>query len=121
MTQSITTRRWQPATPPSARRELRERRDTLAWGRAVSERDAEQAERNAQAAYERARRAAAAAADSLEESALLHERVAKVMEGADGDNSHHPDADHEDAAGHREEARVDRQFAAEKRREAASE
>ena len=78
--------------------ELRERLDTLAWGRAVSERDAERAERNAQAAYERARRAASAAADSLEESALLHERVAKVMEGTDGGNSQHPDADHDEAA-----------------------
>jgi hypothetical protein len=101
--------------------ELRERRDALANGITVSEKDAEEAELKARAAHDRARRAATAAADSLEESALLHERVARVMDGADGWNSPHSDGDHEEAARHREEARVDRHFAAQKRLEAASE
>jgi hypothetical protein len=101
--------------------ELRERRDTLATGSPVSEKDAEQAELKAEAAHDRARRAATAAADSLEKSALLHERVTKVMEGAGGWNNHHPNEDHKEAARHREEARIDRQFAAKKRLEAASE
>jgi hypothetical protein len=89
--------------------------------RSAREMDAEEAQRKAEAAHDRALRAAASAAESLEKSALAFEHVAEVQERADRHSSRHPDEDYLSASLHREDARRDRALAAEKRQEAATE
>lgn len=84
---------------------------------ALTAKDAELAERRASAARERAAHAGLSAARSLEESALRHERVARVQDQAVEQGVSHVGVHRDSAAHHREFAAEDRKLAELKRKE----
>lgn len=84
---------------------------------AVTEKDLERAERRVAAARERAAHAGLSAARSFEESALHHERVARIQDRTIAQGASHDELHRESAAKHREAAVDDRRLAELKRKE----
>lgn len=79
--------------------------------------DVELAERRAAMARVRAARAGLSAATSLEESAVQHERVAKIQDANVERGVSHPDVHRRSAIVHRQAAAEDRKLAELKRKE----
>ncbi|HTX96213.1 MAG TPA: hypothetical protein VME67_15930 [Mycobacterium sp.] len=84
---------------------------------AITAKDVEFAERRAAAARERPARAGLAAAQSFEESAARHERVAKIQDWTVEQGVPHTDVHRKSAIRHREAAAEDRKLAQLKRKE----
>ncbi|OBH24405.1 hypothetical protein A5692_05005 [Mycobacterium sp. E342] len=84
---------------------------------ALTAKDVERAERRAAAARQRAAHAGLSAARSFEESALGHERVARVQDEAVEQGVSHVGVHRESAVHHREFAAEDRKLAELKRKE----
>lgn len=88
--------------------------------RAVTAEDVELAERRAAAARENAARAGLSAAQSLEKSAVQHDRVAKIHDLAIEQGAPHTDVHRRSAIAHRQAAAEDRKLAGLKRQESGA-
>ena len=84
---------------------------------AVTAEDVDRAESRAAEARERAALAGLSAARSFEESALQHERVAKVQDVTVAQGASHSEVHRESASRHRQAAAEDRKLAQQKRKE----
>ncbi|OBJ05171.1 hypothetical protein [Mycobacterium sp. 1465703.0] len=85
--------------------------------KAVTAAEIERAEHRAAAARERAARAGLSAAQSFEQSAIQHERVAKIQDWTVEQGVLHSDVHRSSAIKHRQAAEEDRRLAALKRKE----
>lgn len=85
--------------------------------KAFTAEDVALAEHNAAAARERAARAGLSAAHSFEESAIQHERVAKIQDQTVEQGVSHDDVHRRSALKHRQAAEEDRKLAELKRKE----
>ncbi|OBH52597.1 hypothetical protein [Mycobacterium sp. E2479] len=85
--------------------------------KAVTAEDVKLAERKAAAARERAARAGLSAARSFEQSAVQHERVAKIQDQTIQQGVSHTEVHRRSALKHRQAAAEDRKLAEQKRRE----
>lgn len=85
--------------------------------KAFTAEDVEIAEHNAAAARERAARAGLSAAHSFEESALQHERVARIQDQTIQQGASHTEVHRMSALKHRKAAEDDRRLAELKRKE----